>query len=284
MSDASAAADIFLQAAELNRRSSLMRGSVLHFPDYGQLVMTGDLHGHWRNFEKLQRFCNLENTPIRHVILHELIHEEPTNFTDPDMSHLLLLAAAKWKCEFPDQVHFLQSNHEMAQFTGHPITKGGRIVNQDFEAGIARTYGGEAARVLESILALLCSYPLAAETANRVFLSHSLPGERTLNQFQPLDLAQPLDPDMLGGKGTAYALVWGRHQSAELLATLAEQLDVDFFMCGHQPQENGFDVLHDRMFILASDHNHGAFLPFDLKREHSAADLRKMIRPFAGVA
>ena len=72
--DPIAAANIYRKAAELNRSCPLLRGSVLQLPDYGQVVMTGDIHGHTRNFEKLKRFCDLELTPIRHVILHELIH------------------------------------------------------------------------------------------------------------------------------------------------------------------------------------------------------------------
>ena len=39
----------------------------------------------------------------------------------------VLLATARWKCSYPDQVHFLLSNHELAQVTGHEISKNGRI-------------------------------------------------------------------------------------------------------------------------------------------------------------
>lgn len=281
--DARAAADIFRQAAEFSRKCPFLKGSVLELPDYGQLVMTGDMHGHWRNFEKLQRFCDLEMAPVRHVLLHELIHEEPASPSDPDMSHLLLLEAARWKCEFPDQVHFLQSNHELSQLTGHEIAKGGRIVTHDFVRGLSRTYGADVDRVLEALLDLLASHPLAARTANRVFLSHSLPGSRTLPDFRPSDLAAPSNRDDLMERGTAYSLVWGRYQTPEILDRLTESLDVDYFICGHQPQEDGYGVVHDRMLILASDHNHGVFLPFDLRRPVTMNDLTRMIRPFSAV-
>jgi hypothetical protein len=66
--------------------------------------------------------------------------------------------------------------------------------------------------------------------------------------------------------------------------TSHEVLDVDYFVCGHQPQEMGYDVLHERMLILAGDHNHGVFLPIDLKKPVSIDGLCKQIRPFAGVA
>ena len=68
------------------------------------------------------------------------------------------------------------------------------------------------------------------------------------------------------------------------LATLADLLDVDFFICGHQPQDEGYDILHGRMIILASDHNHGVFLPLDLNKPVTLDGLTKSIRPFAAIA
>jgi len=76
MNAAGQAAEVYLEAAKLNREDPLLTGSLLTFPDYGQVVMTGDLHGHRRNFEKLQRYCDLEHLGARHVVLHEIIHEE----------------------------------------------------------------------------------------------------------------------------------------------------------------------------------------------------------------
>ena len=119
MTEATEATSLFTEAAQLNLDDDLRDGSLLRFPDYGQVIMTGDLHGHRRNFQKLQQYCNLENYGPRHVVFHEIIHEEPADWTAGDTSHLLLLDAARWKCAFPDQVHFLQSNHELSQILGH---------------------------------------------------------------------------------------------------------------------------------------------------------------------
>ena len=76
MNDSGRAAQIFLEAARLNREDPLLRGSLLVFPNYGQVVMTGDIHGHRRNFEKLMRYGDLRHFGARHVILHELILED----------------------------------------------------------------------------------------------------------------------------------------------------------------------------------------------------------------
>lgn len=283
MTDAARAAEAFITAARLNHEDPLLHGSQLVFPDYGQVVMTGDLHGHRRNLKKLMRFCDLKNAGVRHVILHEIIHEEVVSLEDQDNSHEVLLDAARWKCEFPDQVHFLLGNHDLAQLNRHEITKNGRVVTLDFESAVQDAYGEGAASVLEAINIFLRSLPLAGRTPNRVLLSHSLPSPRDLPSFDPAVLDRAPTKDDLVDRGPAHALVWGRYHTESALDTLRTLLDVDWFVCGHQPQEIGFEVLHDRMVILASDHNHGVFMPLDLNKPVTFESLTRSIRPFAGV-
>jgi hypothetical protein len=282
----SAAADIatYREAARLNREDPLREGQLLRFPDYGQCVMTGDLHGHERNFARLKKYADLDHMPARHVMLHEMIHAEPHHAAGEDMSHQTMLEAARWKTQFPDQIHFLQSNHELSQWTGKDIFKNGRIVTNDFVRGMAITYGSAATEVLAALTEFIASFPIAARTANRIFLSHSLPNHRDLEDFDTGVIHRELTEKDLSEDGSVYKLVWGRHHTMGLLETLGEAFDVDYFICGHQPQESGFDLLHDRLIIIASDHNHGVFLPFDLRKTYEASDLIKLIRPFAAIA
>jgi len=284
MHDATEPAERFAEAAELNEGDALREGSLLVFPNYGQVVMTGDQHGHRHNFDRLKRFCNLEQFAVRHVMLHELIHEDVQSFDAHDMSHQLLLEAARWKCQFPDQVHFLQSNHELAQLRNQEISKNGRVVTLDFEAGVHQSFGDGSEKVLESIDRFIRSFPLGGRTPNRVFLSHSLPSPIELPAFDVSIFSRvPTDED-LSENGSAHRLVWGRYHTEAALDALGEALDVDFFICGHQPQESGYHVLHDRMIILASEHSHGVFLPIDLSKPVTMEKLVSNIRPFAGVA
>lgn len=282
MTDASAACQVLSEAASLIRQDPLRSGSLLNFGSAGQLVMTGDLHGHLRNFEKLQRFCALERSPGRFVILHELIHQEPESAALPDLSIDLLVRAVEWKCAFPDNVFFLQSNHELSQLCGHEISKGGRYVLADFERGVALRYGRQSAEVMAAVHEYIAALPLAARLANGIFLAHSLPDAFCVEHF---DLTvfdrEPTAADLAPG-GPGYALVWGRFQSPEVVEIFARRLGVDLFIVGHMPQETGYARV-GRMFILASDHAHGVFVPIDLHRRYTADELERNIRKFVSV-
>lgn len=272
------------QAAKLNLEDPYRDGSILRLPAYGQAVMTGDLHGNQKNFEKLQKYAMLDRAQARHVILHEMIHADLPTPTDVDHSHELFLKAASYKCEHPEQVHFLQSNHELSQFTGYLIAKNGRIVIQDFNQAVEQAYGADSAGdVLAAINEFIASFPLAIRTENRIWLSHSLPNVHDLDEFDVGVFQRELTPEVLKQNQTVFNLVWGRRHTQSHIDALAELLDVDVFITGHQPQETGFTLLFDRLIILASDHNHGTFLPFDLSKRLSAADLTANIRKFVEV-
>lgn len=278
------AIETFRRAAELNLEEPTRNGSLLELPNYGQLVMTGDMHGHRRNFEKLVKYCQLESTPVRHVLLHELIHERPEHYGAADRSVELFLDAAKWKTFFPDQVHFLQSNHELAQLQNHDITKGGRLVTADFERGVAEVLeSSQVDGALEAINDFIASFPLAARTPNRIFFAHSLPNVSQIDEFDPKVIYQSPDELDLSEGGMVYQMVWGRRHTPALVDRMAREFDVDYFVVGHQPEDSGYSVQFDRMIILASDHNHGVFLPVDCRKEYTLDQIVERIRPFAGV-
>ena len=102
--DAETACRVLREAATLIREDPIRQGGLLEFGSAGQVVMTGDMHGNLRNFEKLQRYCALERSPGRSVILHELIHEDLERADQLDLSIDVLLRAAQWKHDFPDNV------------------------------------------------------------------------------------------------------------------------------------------------------------------------------------
>ncbi len=279
---ADTAAGLLHEAAQLNREDPNREGSLLTFGSAGQLVMTGDMHGNLRNFDKLQRFCALDRSPGRSVILHELIHAEPMEGERHDTSIDLLVRAARWKCDFPDNVFFLQSNHELSQLQRHEIVKGGRSVLRDFELGVQDRFGGGTAKVLDGVLDYLDSLAMAAKTASGIFCCHSLPSSSAMEAFDEGVFGRnPTRADLEPG-GSAHALVWGRFQSPDMIDRFAERLGVEIFLVGHTPQESGYAIV-GRMIILASDHAHGVFLPIDLSRNYSMDELERSIRKFVSV-
>jgi hypothetical protein len=281
--NADTACRILHEAANLIREDPGRKGSVVHFGSAGQLVVTGDMHGNGGNFDKLQRYCALERSPGRSVILQELVHRELQGNGDVDDSIELLLRAAQWKCDFPDNVFFLQSNHELAQLRGQEITKGGRSVLDDFAFGIEQRFGhGGRDSVLRAVESYVASLPLAARTANGVVVCHSLPDPLMLDSFDITVFDRsPTDADLSPG-GAAYALVWGRFQTPEEVDFFARRLDAELFVVGHTPQEFGHNRI-GRLLILASDHNHGAFLPMDLAKTYTPEQLEAAVRKFVSV-
>jgi hypothetical protein len=282
--DPDVAAATFREAARLNYQDPCRKGAILHLPAYGQAVMTGDLHGHRRNLAKLEKYAMLERVAARHVILHEMAHAD-VQLAQVDHSHEVMLAAAQYKCAFPEQVHFLQSNHELAQLTDYPIAKNGRAVLEDFNAGVAMAYGaGRASSVLAAIGEFIASFPLAGRTENRVWMSHSLPNHYDMDEFTTAIFDSVPTIEDLHENRAIFNLVWGRRYTQEQIEELARLFDVDIFITGHQPQEMGFGVFFERLIILASDHNHGTFLPFDLSKPQTVQELIRNIRKFVAVA
>jgi len=64
---------------------------------------------------------------------------------------------------------------------------------------------------------------------------------------------------------------------------MAQLLDVDIFILGHQAQATGYLAQPNDLLILASDHNHGVAIKFDLDKEYSLAQLESKIVPLASI-
>lgn len=282
VSDPQQALEILRAATAFIREDPNREGNLLKFGSAGQLVATGDMHGNRKNFAKLQRYCNLERSPARSVVLHELIHEEPQPPHMVDLSIDLLLDVLQWKVEYPDNVFFLQSNHELSQWRGHDITKGGRSVLTDFERGVEHRFPGHGLAVTHGVIEYISALPLAARTASGIFMAHSLPSGPQMVDFDARVLTEPLQDADLEPGGSGYDLVWGRFQRPTELDAFAEKLEIETFVVGHTPQEDGLAVT-GRMIIIASDHNHGVFLPIDLAKSYTSEELAQIAKKFVAV-
>ena len=275
--------DYLRQGAALNREDSLRSGHMLHFPASGELVVAGDLHNHWRNYEKIKTFAALDRFPERHVILQEIIHGGALGPDGEDSSIQMLLDAIDWAFQFPGRVHFLLANHDLAQIQAIPIMKDGYDLTDRFNRGFSVFYGSRAAEVSAAFREFVHSMPLAGITISGIFLSHSLPGDLDLASFDAGIVRRTLTDADYQRNGSVYKMVWGRSQSEQTLAALSRLWWADVFICGHQMQESGFGVLGKNMLIVDSSHNHGVLLPLVLDRQYTMTDLVKVLVPLAGV-
>lgn len=272
------------KASKLNIEDHFREGHLIHLPDYGQVVMTGDFHGCLHNFRKLVWFANLKHSIHRHVIIHELIHNYNSENSEVDNSCLLLLDAARWKIEFPEQVHFLLGNHDIAQITSREITKNGYASIASFNSWVMEHYKEDASAIIEKIRDFLLTVPLAARTENRIWMSHSIPGPHAMESLNLSMFKEQWKVRDLIPKGCVYEFVWGRSHPPEQLDKLAEMFDVDFFIVGHQAQDDGYLTLYNREIILASEHYNGCYMPIDLSEHYSFEKLTTRIKNFADLA
>src|SRR5262249_9484696 len=151
------------------------RGRTILLEGAAEVLASGDLHGNLENFRLLMARADLARNPGRHLVLQEAIHGPYRYPAGGDKSHQLLALIAALKCQCPRQVHCLLGNHELAQATGRRISKGEEDLNQAFREGVATAYGPRSAEVYAAYQQVLAACPVALRTANRVFLSHSVP-------------------------------------------------------------------------------------------------------------
>jgi hypothetical protein len=271
--------DLLDNGVQANRSDKFRRGNLIHLATEGSLIVTGDLHGHQRNFEKITTYADLANHPGRHVMLQEIIHGGSVDSKDGCLSYRLLFDVARYKLSFPDRVHIIMGNHDTAFINDSEIIKSGKEMNRSISSALHREFGDKSSLVKDAIRRFLLSQPLAVRCDNRIWLSHSLPSDRYLEEFDRGVLDRPLEQNDLVRGGPAYVLVWGRQHNQTLLDQMVKLLDVDTFILGHQPQEQGWGVAGTNLIIVASDHNRGCLLPLELARSYTVEQLLELIVP-----
>ena len=274
---------LYRQARQINLEDPARQGQLLELKSPGQVIMTGDLHGHEKNFNKIVRFADLPSHPHRYLVLHELLHEPQTS-TEYCVSFRLLERALRLQKAFPHRVHLLLGNHALCQIFDKPVARADGDGVGRLRAGLEQAYGSYARQVGQAMDDFLLSEPLAVRLGNRIMLSHSLPPPGKMARFAPRIIYKDhLEHSDLQHGGSAYLLLWGRRQTPEQLAQLGQEWDVNLFVNGHQPQEMGFSIQAGQQIILASDNNHGYCLAIDLSRTYSIETLAKGLVKLAGI-
>ena len=268
-----------------NSESALRRGNLIELPLKGSLIITGDLHGHRRNFERIVSFADLPNNPDRHVLLQEIIHGGPEDSQGGCLSYQLLFDAIRYKLEFPEQVHIILGNHDTSFILDNEVMKDGKEMNRAMIQAMQREYKEDALDIEMLTREYLFSQPLAVKTENRIWISHSLPADRFADKFNPEIFERPLQLEDItrAGQGSGYLLTWGRNLSQELLDKMAKLFDVDLFVLGHQQQDQGWQKAGNNLIILACNHNHGHILSISLEKNYNVEQLVDCLVPLASI-
>lgn len=276
--------DLLNKAGQACNTDRFRRGNLIHLPAEGNLIITGDIHGHRRNFERIVTFSDLTDNPDRHVVLQEIIHGGPQDSEGGCLSYKLLFDVARYKLSFPDQVHLIMGNHDTTFINDSQVMKNGKEMSQPMNLALDREFQQASADIKMAIRQFLLSQPLAIRCDNRIFLSHSLPGDFYADKFDPQILQKELEASDCENPGSAYLLTWGRNHSQALLDKMAEFFDVDTFILGHQPQPQGWSRAGNNLIILASNHNHGCLLPINLTESYTIEQLIDSIVPLTSIA
>lgn len=283
MGSAAKVIETLLAGAQACRTDARRDGNVLQMPAQGELLIAGDLHNHQRNFRYIQDLAAMDDNPGRHVILQELIHGGPLGREGDDQSLDMLLDAIVWQAEYPGRIHFLLANHDLAQVQKVPVTKDGFNLTERFNRHLDMRFGPKAEEVRNALRTFVMSQPIAAITVTGVIMTHSLPGDRDMQTFDPTILRRQLtDADYVRG-GSVHQLVWGRSQSSNLLSILSSTWYAEAFICGHQQQDAGFGVIEPNMLIIDSSHVAGSVVLMDLSREVTMTTLQECIQSLGGV-
>ena len=74
MTETPSIVELLKNGTNTNNTDPYRQGDVVVVPNSGTLVVTGNMHGHRRNFEQIVSYCDLANNPNRHLALQEIIH------------------------------------------------------------------------------------------------------------------------------------------------------------------------------------------------------------------
>jgi hypothetical protein len=271
----------FAQATEANVQTPGREGNVVVLtPELaGDVMVTGDLHGHRRNFNLIRRVAALDEHPRRHLILQEVCHGGPAYPQNGGcMSHAMLEDVATLKVRYPQRVHFILGNHELAELTDYPIQKNKQMLNLLFRLGLQQMYGPAAERVRDAFRAFLRSCPLAVRLPYGVFITHTLPENVDTQPFDKTIFQRELDADEFCDQGAFFQLVWGRDYRAENAHAFAELVGARLLVNGHEPCSEGFLVPNPTQIILDCCADKPSYLLLPTDQELSQAEMVQRIQ------
>lgn len=269
-------AERYERAAKVLRECPLRRGNTVYLDETtaDDVMITADLHGNRTNFRRILEIADLDANPRRHLVFQEVCHGGPTYpRAGGCMSHLMLEDIAELLVQFPQQVHFLISNHELAELTDYPIMKGGKMLNLLFRCGMGQMFGDAVPIVRVAQLEFLASLPIGIRVGDDILITHSLPKGCDDDPFDASIFDRELTADDRNCGGSLHRLVWGRDFRQENVDLLAQQLGVQLFITGHEPCQYGYAAPNSRQIVLDCCSRQGKYLLVPLSETLTQEDL-----------
>ena len=271
----------FGQATEANYSTPGREGNAIVITSKlaEEVMITGDLHGHRRNFNLINEIAALDNHPRRHLVLQEVCHGGPTYPQNGGCkSHAMLEDVARLKVKHPEQVHFILGNHELAELTDYPIQKNKQMLNLLFQLGLRQMYGPAADEVRDSFFLFLRSCPLAVRLPGGVLITHSVPENCDRRDFDKSIFTRRLDSKEFFERAGIFQLVWGRDYRQENARAFAELLEAKVLINGHEPCPGGFNAPNDVQIIIDCCADKGSYVILPTDRELSHAEILERVK------
>jgi hypothetical protein len=273
--------DTFQQATEANLATPGRVGNmVVLSPDLADEVMvTGDLHGHRKNFNRIKKIAALGTHPRRHLILQEVCHGGPIYSQNGGcMSHALLEDVAMLKAKYPAQVHFLLGNHELAEMTDYPIQKNRSMLNLLFRLGLQHMYGQATDDVRAAFIPFLQKCPLAVRLPHGEFISHSIPEFCDSRGFDTSIFEREISYQEYFERSGVFQLVWGRDYRPPNAEAFAKLVGARVLINGHEPCHEGFIAPNDFQIILDCCGEAAGYVMLPIDKELSHAKIMEQVQ------
>ncbi|MEK6246613.1 MAG: hypothetical protein N2C12_00440 [Planctomycetales bacterium] len=273
--------DTYEKAVQANASTEDRAGNIVELfsTTVDDVMVAGDLHGHRNNFNAIRKIANLAKRPKRHLVIQEVCHGGPTYPNSGGcMSHTMLEDVAKLKVDFPNRVHFLLSNHELAELTDFPIIKNQKMLNLMFRFGMQEMYGAAADKVRDASLKFIRTCPLALRLEGGIWISHTIPEKVDSKSFDVRILDEELSDEQLAEGGSAFNFLWGRDFRQDNADAFASLVESNILINGHEPAEKGFDVPNTRQIILDSHTDDGVYVTIPLGKKLQQEDIVKRIK------
>jgi len=271
----------FDRAREANLTTPGRAGNIVVLtPELADDVMvTGDLHGHRKNFNLIKKIAALKSHSRRHLILQEVCHGGPLYAQNGGcMSHALLEDVALLKVQYPARVHFILGNHELAEMTDYPIQKNKTMLNLLFRLGLQHMYGEATDDVRAAFIPFLQTCPLAVRLPNGVFISHSIPEFCDSRNFDVGIFERKIAYAEYFERTGVFQLVWGRDYRELNAQAFAELVGAQVLINGHEPCYEGFAAPNDTQIILDCCSDKAGYVMLPVNKELSHEEILEQVR------